>query len=132
MDPEINKTLLAQAEKPLGWFKGIGPLGEAENWTKSGLLGPSYRFAQVISIAIGTMTIIAFIWFIFTLFTGALAWITSGGDKVKVQNAQKQISNGLIGVVIVISAIFLFRLFGNIIGIESLSIFDLLNSLWQD
>ncbi|MBU2577566.1 hypothetical protein KKA69_01920 [Patescibacteria group bacterium] len=143
MDPQIN-TLLASVpehvtiapegptsttgEKPLGWFKGIGPLGEeTEKWKDISL--PALKFTQVISLAIGVMTIIAFIWFVFTLFTGALAWITSGGDKVKVQNAQKQISNGIIGVVVVISAIFLFRLAGAILGIN-LNIYSLLLSLW--
>jgi len=103
----------------LGKIVGSGPLGNPVATEQDP--GAS-AFTKFISITIGVMTIVAFIWFIFTLFTGAIAWLSSGGDKQKLQNAQKQITTGLTGLIIVISAIFLIKVVGTIFGIDILNI----------
>ncbi len=66
------------------------------------------------------MTIIAIIWFIFVLITGAISMIGAGGDKAQVENARKRITTGLIGLVVVVIAIFLVDLIGNLLGIENI------------
>ncbi len=75
-------------------------------------------FARVISIAIGLMTVIAFIYFLFLLMIGALGVMTAGGDKAKVAEARSKITSGLIGLVIVISAIFIVQLITSFFGID--------------
>ena len=122
------KKLLAQTSTPvdLGPFEGLGPLGNPI--ATEGDPGAS-AFANFISKFIGIMTVIAFIWFIFTLFIGAIGWLTSGGDKVKVQEAQKKITTAIIGLVIVISAIFLIKIIEVIFNINILDITTLIKNL---
>ncbi len=82
---------------------------------------PAANFEKLISTIIAVMTVVAGIWFIFTLFIGAIGWITAGGDKGAVETAKKRISNGLIGLVIVVISVFIVSLVGQILG------FDILN-----
>ncbi len=101
----------------LGPLEGIGRLGSKELTNEITAIG---TFITIISNIIGVMTIIAVIWFTFVLITGAIGWLASGGDKTKLQNAQKQITTGIIGLVIVLTATFLISLIGNLIGIPNI------------
>ena len=101
---------------PEGGFKGFGILG-LEGSTASE--GPMV-FANFISSAVGLITIIGVIWFIFIIVTGAVAIITSGGDKQAVEGAKKKITNGVIGLIVTISALFILNLIGTIIGIPDI------------
>ena len=109
--------LLAQ-NLNFGTFKGFGPLG---NPTGTGI----NTFNTFLSSVIGLMTLIAFIWFTFTLITGAIGIMNAGGDKAAIEAARKKITNGIVGVVIVISSIFILSLIGTIFGIPFLDIFQL-------
>lgn len=100
---------------PPGGFKGFGPLG---NPSGNGI----DIFSKFISSAIGLMTIIAIIWFVFTFFIGAIGIISAGGDKNALESAKKKITTGLIGLVVVIAAIFIIRLIGFLFGIDILNI----------
>lgn len=120
------KYFLAQATTPC--LQGIGPLGQLCGKESTA----AQKFSDFISTTIGIMTIVAFIWFIFILFTGAISWLGSEGDKVKVQTAQKRITHGLVGVIFVISAIFLIKLIGAIFGIDFLDIVGLLNKATKE
>ncbi len=106
------RNLLSQTEIPLGPLRGIGPLGlEGEEATAA----PG-TFTTFLSKTIGLLTVVAAIWFTFQLLIGAIGIISAGGDKGKVESAKKQITNGLVGLVIVIIAIFIIDLIGWIIG----------------
>lgn len=120
----INK-LLSDSIKiaPSGGFTGIGTLGKPSNG------GAFLDFSKIISMAIGVMTLVAFIWFAFVLITGAISIIGSGGDKQAFESAKKRITNGIIGLVIVVASIFLLDLIGMIIGVDYLNVFDLLNCI---
>lgn len=125
----IQEKYLSYAnELPLGLFKGLGPLG---NPTATQEDPGASALANFISKFIGIMTVIAFIWFIFTLFIGAIGWLGSGGDKAKLQEAQKKITTAIIGLVIVVSAIFLIKIIEVIFGISILGIQDLIINLGQ-
>lgn len=116
--------LLAQGIQiaPSGGFHGIGPLGNPQG---NGLPALS----NFISVVIGIMTIIAFIWFTFILVTGAISIIGSGGDKQALENARKKITNGIIGLILVIAAVFIIDLIGNIFGISFLNILQLFKNV---
>jgi len=101
---------------PKGGFRGFGSLG-LENMDASSALGV---FTNFLSTTIGLMTIIAIIWFVFTFITGAIGIITSGGDKTALESARKKITTGIIGLVVVIAALFLIDLLGNLIGIKTI------------
>lgn len=116
---------LAQIElAPEGGYKGFGPLGLEGNEVGS------IVFTNLLTSAIGLITLIAIIWFVFVLLTGALGIITSGGDKGANESAKKKITSGIIGLVVTISALFVVNLIGTIFGMPNiLDIFELIDLL---
>lgn len=102
----------------LGEFCGPGPLGLCDRTDGSEAPG---LFNNVISTSVAIISIIAAIWFIFVLITGATALISSEGDSKAVETAKKKVTTGLIGLVVVIAAIFLVDLVGTILGIDILN-----------
>ena len=119
-------------EIPLGNFEGLGPLGENfKNLIGTNIALPLDLLNRVISIGIGLITLFAFLYFILQFFTAALKWITAGGDQKSVEAAGKQITNALIGLVIVVSATFIIELVGMVLGIELLNPFDFLKNIWK-
>ena len=111
------RNLLAQINLgPEGGFRGFGPLGlEGRDSFEAPLV-----FSDVISTTIGVITVVAIIWFLIQLFTGAAAIIGSGGDKAKVEQARSKITTGVIGLVVVIAGIFVADLIGSLIGFSIL------------
>lgn len=61
-------------------------------------------FGGLITIVITFAIIVAALAFFFMLLLGGLKWITSGGDKGKVDSARSQITAALIGLVIVFAS----------------------------
>lgn len=117
--------LLAQATKGeglgtiggegLGPFSNLGKLG-GEAGATAGLTGIS----SVVSGIIGIMTVAAGIWFIFQFLTGALGWLTSGGDKTKLEGARERITNAFIGLVIVVAGWSILAIAGQFFGFDIL------------
>lgn len=122
-------NLVAQKEIPLGNpLRGFGPFGLEGKGSEE---APSI-FNQFLSSTIGLMTIIAIIWFIFLLLSGAYGIMNAGSDKGALETARKRITSGLIGIIVVIAAIFIIDLIGNLIGIKNiLNPAELLNQITQ-
>jgi uncharacterized membrane protein len=97
----------------IGNLEGLGTLG-LENADPSE--GPGI-LNRILSTVIGVMTMVAAIWFLILIITGAYAWMNAGGDKAAIENARNKIINGLIGFTIVIAAIFILDLVGELIGL---------------
>ena len=108
-------------------LKGPGNLGNTE-----GTFLPWTKFNNVLSISIGVLSIIAAIWFLFILITGAISYMQAGGDKGKVEEARKKITTGFIGILIVISAIFIANFVGYILGFDILNPGEFLEGLDPD
>lgn len=98
---------------PSGGFKGPS-LNPTSSESAAGL------FTQALSKIIGVMTAVAFIWFTFMTVIGAIRLLASGGDKGAVEGARKQITTGIIGVVVVVAAIFLVSLIGTLLGLSNI------------
>lgn len=102
-------NLLAQSQINIGQISGLGPLG----------VNPSdapNKFNQILTLLIGILTLIAGVWFFFLLITGGIAWMAAGGDQRKLSEARSRITTGLIGLVIVVAAIFIIQIIGNLLG----------------
>ena len=113
------------AQLDFGQLKGFGPLGNPEG---SGI----NLFSRFISTTIGLMTIVAIIWFAFVLISGAIGMMGAGGDKQAMESARKRITSGLIGLVVVIAALFILDLVGTIFGIPNiLNIGELFEQITQ-
>jgi len=118
--------LIAQNPQPLGGvFSGIGALGGPK-----GQEGAVNLFQKVISTTIGVMTVVAGIWFIFILFTGAFAVINSGGDEGKLKAARGRITTGIIGLAVVIGGVFLVSLVGGLFGLSILNPAEFILGIW--
>ena len=72
----------------------------------------------LVEIAITFVLMVAAIAFFFIFVIGGIKWITSGGDKGKVQAAQSQITAGLIGLVIVFAAWAILSIIENFFGVN--------------
>lgn len=95
-------------------FNSIGLEGEPDG------LGAPAVLERVLSTAIGVMSFIGFIWFTFQFLSGALAIVSAGGDKGKVEEARNRITTGVVGVVVIIAAVFIIDLVGTILGVDSI------------
>lgn len=108
-------NLIAQTEQNLGpRIIGPGDLG-----TQVSSQSP-YMLARIVSRIIGLLTIIAGIYFIIMLITSGIAVMQSGGDKGKLEDARNRMLNAVIGIVIVVAAIFIFNILANILGLEDI------------
>lgn len=109
-------TLLDIQLFPGSGFRGQGPLGLEG---KASTDAPTV-FNNAISTAVGIMTLIALIWFVFVFLGGAYGVITAGGDKAQLEAARKKIISGVIGVIMMVAAVFVINLLGNLIGLPDI------------
>lgn len=78
------------------------------------LLGGVIRNAIVLIFSIASVSaVLVFLW-------GALDWIFSGGDKEKVSNARKKITNALVGLIVLAVSFLVLSLVGTFVGINPL------------
>ena len=87
------------------------------------------NFAWVISTTIGVLTVIGGIYFIVQIFTGAVAWISSGADKDGVQRAQKKFMHAIMGLAVLVFAYSLIAIIGTAIGIDLLNFSTVFNQI---
>ncbi|OGG01629.1 hypothetical protein A2Z33_07630 [Candidatus Gottesmanbacteria bacterium RBG_16_52_11] len=73
---------------------------------------------SLIGAIIGVFLIFAFILAMFYLLTGGIQWITSGGDKGKLQAARDKIIQAILGLIIVAAIWAIMTLVGKFIGIQ--------------
>lgn len=71
---------------------------------------------------IGLGFLIGLVIFVFSMFIGAIKWLSSGGDKQGIEDARKTIGNALMGVVILLSIFALIKVIENFFGVNILSI----------
>lgn len=72
----------------------------------------------LISNTVAVAFIVAAIAFFVFLVMGGIEWLVSGGDKTKVQEAQKRISNAVIGLTIVAASFAIYTLVLDFFGID--------------
>lgn len=74
--------------------------------------------AGIIKNVVETSFIVAAIVTFVFLVWGGIDWLTSSGDKVKVDAAQKRITNALIGLTIVAASWAFYKLILTFLGID--------------
>ena len=75
-------------------------------------------FAAIIAAAIKMVLVIAALVFFFILVIGGVKWILSEGDKGKTEAARNQITQALVGLVIVFAAWAIAQLIGTFFGVN--------------
>lgn len=111
----------------LAAFDGnLGPLeapSEAfqPDLTKSSVTSSGEILEKIISNTIGTITIVAGLAFLLFFVFGALQWILAGGDSGKIDQAKKQMTNGAIGLIIIIVSYAVIGVIAGVVGIDILN-----------
>ncbi len=114
-------TFLAQSQPinpggHLGSGQGLGPFSRL--WDIDSL---GKGFGNAISAIIGLLTVSSALFFIFQFITAGIQWLSAGGDKNMLQQAQQKLTNSFLGLVIVVAALAIIKIIGVFLG------FDLLN-----
>ena len=104
---------------------GPGPIGTPP----TDVTGLGEKLTLIISTLIGLLSIAAGIWFLFQIITAGYAYMVAGSDKEKVRQASQKLTQSVIGLVIVILAIFLINFLGYILRIDFLDIAGALQKL---
>ena len=106
--------LLAQLRNPvlpdlLGGGENIGPETYNTGGTAAG---------KLIGSLVGAIFIFSFLMAFIYLLLGAFNWITSGGDKAKLESARDMITQAIVGIIIVAAAWAIMKLVGQFVGID--------------
>ncbi len=88
----------------------FGPLGEDVS-----------NVTAVLSLIFGLFTLGAGILFLAQLVMGGFQYTSAGGDSKAVEQAQKRIVNGIIGLVIIVAAYFIVGIIEKVLGIKILT-----------
>lgn len=92
--------------------------------TLGGGNNPDYKqgttiIGKLVSNIVGLIFIFAFLLAFLYLLTGAIQWITSGGDKTTLESARNKIIHALMGLVIVAAAWAILNLVGQFFGLST-------------
>ncbi|KKP29718.1 MAG: hypothetical protein UW35_C0035G0005 [Candidatus Collierbacteria bacterium GW2011_GWF2_44_15] len=74
--------------------------------------------ANLVSNIVSVAFILASIAFFVFLVWGGIEWLMSGGDKGKIEMAQKRITSALIGLIIIAASYAIYKLVLTFIGID--------------
>lgn len=77
---------------------------------------------QIISTILGVLTVLGGVFFIIYFFAAAIMWVTAGGDSGKITKARDQMVQGILGLVILVSAYTVIGLAGQIVGLDLLDL----------
>lgn len=83
----------------------------------------------ILSVIIGTLTVVASIFFVIFFFLAAFKWQTAGGDAAKVQKARDEMVQGVIGMILIVAAYGIIGIIGSIIGVRFLEPAELIRNM---
>ena len=85
-------------------------------------LGGVGFFQKFFPAVVGIGFVIGIVLFFFMMITGAIQWITSGGDKASLEAARGKVGNAIIGLVILFLILALIKVLETFFGIDILTI----------
>lgn len=69
-----------------------------------------------------TVIVVGGIAFLLYLIWGGLEWITAGGEKTKIENAQRKITSGLTGLIVLVGSFAIISFIEKAFGINILKV----------
>ena len=112
------------ADIDVGGIKGIGLFGFETNPVSGS--ETQTQLSNMLSAIVTTLTVVGGLAFVIFFTLGGLKWLTAGGDKNKVSEAQAQMTQGVIGLVAIVAGLFIVGLVGGVLGINILNPFKTL------
>lgn len=101
-----SNKLLAVTYKLTG--PGIVPTGDSTT-----------QLEKIISGVIGVLTIVAFIYFAIQIILAGYSFVSSQGEASKLEAARNRLTNGILGIVVVVIAFGLTAFLANLLGIKN-------------
>ena len=102
-------TLLAQAVKPIKPSVFVNDPGD----------NPTGLFGKVFGAIIAFFLFAAALWAFIQLIMGGIGWISSGGDKGKLEEARHRIQNAVIGILVVFAVWAIYSVVLGFLGINA-------------
>ncbi len=107
----MKDHLLAQLRNPV--LPDMIGGGKNPDYQKGGA-----ALGGLISSIVGALFIAGFLLAFFFLIQGGLKWITSGSDKAKLEQARDEITNSIVGVIVVGAAYGITVVVARFFGLE--------------
>lgn len=79
---------------------------------------PGGGFGAFLGTLLSAVMAIAALMVLLYLMWGAIEWITSGGDKGKLESARNKITQSIIGLIVLAATLAIFMLVQNFLGIS--------------
>lgn len=115
--------LLAQA-KPLGNITTPGGYQPGD-----GLQGATGAVEKLISNVLVVLTVVAGLAFALFFLLGGLNWITAGGDKGKIDKAKGMMTNGAIGLIVIVVSYSVVWIVSEALGLKILEPGTIINGI---
>ena len=114
----LTAVIYASTALPVFAQSDLCPEGELEKLCTD---ASGINIATIISTIVQILLIGAVVVALFFLIWGGIKWITSGGDKAKVESARSTIIGAIIGLVIAFAAFFVLNIVAQLFGLGSLT-----------
>lgn len=96
-------------------------LNASINSNVNGIIAPNTSVGSIITFLVSFIIILAFLAALFYIVLGAFQWITSGGDKAKVDAARNHIIAAVIGLVVIALSFVIINVVISALGLGSLT-----------
>lgn len=124
-------SFVALHEGPIPHDKGGGDGGSGDIGNPA--LGPTLQdilereggigfFQRVLPNFVALGLVAGIIIFFFVMLIGAIRWISAGSDKAELEQARARITNGLVGIVLLLSIFALITVIEQFFGINLLTL----------
>jgi len=77
---------------------------------------------KFVQLGISLIFVAGTILFFFMLVTGGVKWLSGGGDKTRLEGAQKQITHALVGLAILFTSFAIIQVVETLFGLSLLNI----------
>jgi len=91
----------------------------------SKIINPNTSIGQIVSFLVTFIIVAAFLAALLYIVIGAFQWITSGGDKAKVESARNHIVAAVIGLILIALSFVIINVVMQALGLGNLSNFRL-------
>ena len=80
--------------------------------------GINLSLSDLINFGLNILFVVAILAALAFLLWGGISWITSGGDKEKLEKARKTIIYAIIGLIVVLLSVVIIHIIGIFLGVE--------------
>ncbi len=80
---------------------------------------PTQTLEKIISNIIGVLTLVAILWFALQIIFAGFGMISAGGDEKKLEENRSKLTNGILGLFIVVIAMGFTALLSKLLGLSN-------------